>query len=87
MSKQFKQFILTAGTANWSLREQVGSAVEIYQIGIQAPYGTSFKLNDSDAIIGPMEIFEISNDIITLKDLIITSFDSSGRIIIDVMYA
>lgn len=85
--KYFSQIRIETGDSSVNevdIRDRLGDAT-IYQVGIQGPYGSKFKLNGVDAIIGPSEVFEFSN-IIPIDELIVYK-PTMGRVIVDVLHA
>lgn len=87
-NKKFKQFVLDELNETVDVIAELSkdNTIVVYQFGIQGPYGTEFKLNNTDAIIGPSGVFEFSN-IIPIESLTVTaSVEGKGRVIVDVLY-
>ena len=60
-------------------------AKSIVSVGIQAPVGAKFQINDSEIMIGPAGVFELDN-IIEITRFKILDESNLKRVIIDILY-
>ena len=81
--KQIKQLQITS--ANETKNQLAG--LSVYQIGIQAPQGTQFKLNNGGIIhIGKTGIYELDvTDIGVLDSLIVIQLENGATMYVDIV--
>ena len=65
--------------------EIIKDGLNVIKIGIQAPSGTEFSINNSSVIMGDTGFLELDNTI-NLQSLIFTKTSNLKNIIIDILY-
>ena len=70
---------------DFDLSENVIEGLNVIKIGIQAPSGTEFSINNSSIIMGDTGFLELDNTI-NLQSLTFTGTTDLKNIIIDILY-
>lgn len=70
---------------DFDLSENVIEGLNVIKIGIQAPSGTEFSINNSSVIMGDTGFLELDNTI-NLQSLTFTGTTDLKNIIIDILY-
>ena len=70
---------------DFDLSENVIEGLNVIKIGIQAPSGTEFSINNSSVIMGDTGFLELDNTI-NLQSLTFTETTDLKNIIIDILY-